>query len=77
MGFPSSRRGEFGCHRTLFQTAENRACTEKKRKILNATCLERNRRKIMVLSASDPWKYSVRAKKNHATDLEKKKAFQK
>jgi len=34
------------------------------RKILSATGIERNRRKIIILSASDPWKYSVRAKKN-------------
>lgn len=44
---------------------------EKRRKILSATYIERNRRKIIILSASDPWKYSVRAKKNHETDLEK------
>lgn len=38
------------------------------RKISSTTCVERNRRKIIILSASDPWKYSVRAKKNHETD---------
>lgn len=30
-----------------------------------------NRRKIIMLSASDPWKYLVRAKKNDETDLRK------
>lgn len=29
---------------------------QRRRKILSATCIARNRRKIIILSASDPWK---------------------
>lgn len=37
----------------------------------HSICIGANRRKIIILSASDPWKYLVRAKKNHETDLRK------
>lgn len=42
-----------------------------KKNLEHNICIERNRRKIIILSASDPWKYLVRAKKNHETDLGK------
>lgn len=60
-----------------FQFRQQKMEHVQRRKILSATCIVRNRRKIIILSASDPWKYSVRAKKNHETDLKKHKAFQK
>lgn len=48
---------------------------QRKRKSRSTTHIGRNRRKIIILSASDPWKYSFRAKKNHETDLEKTWGF--
>lgn len=77
MGFSSGIEVNLAAAGLNLQAAENGACTLEKRKIPSATCIERNRRKMKILSASDPWKYSVRAKKNHETALEKTEGFSK